>query len=221
MVQTHEQLNTAAYYIGRNVDLGPGVVIAAGAVLEAAPESQLKIEAGVCIGTGAVIQVYGGNLTIAAGANIGQEVLLVGAGQIGERACIGAESTVIHPCIEADAVIPAKSLIRDRGQVLTPPPSTASSNGQVETATDHKASTSGPPGNAETTQADTQPSPSSETKSDNHHHNNGHGQAETPDATDGTMTAANFVYGRDQVMQLVKTLFPHRDMLNNADDNTS
>ena len=220
MVQTHEQLNTAAYYIGRNVELGPDVVIAAGAVLEAAPDSQLKIAAGVCIGNGAVIQVYGGNLTIAAGANIGQEVLVVGAGQIGERACIGAESTVIHPRMEADAVIPAKSLIRDHDQVLHPSPSTASSNGQAETVADHHASTSGPPAAADTTQADTQPSPSSETKSDNHH-NNGHGQAETPDATDGTMTAANFVYGRDQVMQLVKTLFPHRDMLNDADDNTS
>lgn len=201
MVQTHEQLSAANYYIGNNVEVSPDVVIAAGAVLDAAPGSRLTIEAGVCIGSGVVIQVYGGDLTLAAGVSLGKEVLLVGTGRVGTRACIGAESTLINPQVEADAVVPARSLIGDNGQALPNPPPAEAQGGD-------RPVTSSQNGKA----PDAAPSPVEE-----------NGASESPDQAPeaGTLAATNMVYGREQVMQLVKTLFPHRDLLNGNNGNSS
>jgi carbon dioxide concentrating mechanism protein CcmN len=220
MVQTPpKQRNPATHYIGANVELGPDVVVATGAVLEAAPESRLRIEAGVCIGSGTVIQVYGGELTIAAGANVGPEVLLVGTGHVGERACIGAESTVLYPDIEADAVIPARSLIGDRGRSMTPPPATTEQNGHAASAHDTHNVTTGPFAPAADNGNTGQPDAESSSDANNTANGaNGTGQTSAAGTPEEELTAAKLVYGREQVMQLVKTLFPHRDLLNEADD---
>ena len=200
-MQIQEQRDTTDYYIGNNVDVGPDVVIASGAVLDAAPGSHLIIEAGVCIGSGVVIQVYGGDLTLASGVSLGKEVLLVGTGCIGVRACIGAESTLMNPQVEKDAVVPARSLIGGHGQRLPSPSTPRRDDHSPETEPQNGRSS--PPSTVDdgddsgaTAQA------------------NGTSPHQNPADDSHDLTASRMVYGREQVMQLVKTLFPHRDSLN-------
>lgn len=190
MVQTHGQLDTVNHFIGQNVDVSPDVVIAAGAVLYAAPGNRLIIESGVCIGSGAVIQVFGGDLTLSADVSLGKEVLVLGTGVIGARACVGAESTLINPQVPENGVIAARSLL---GQ-LSPLPST-----EAPTLTEDD-SLDGGRGDRASQQAIS---------------------GEHPEETSGnlngeesSLASTNIVYGRDQVMQLMKTLFPHRESLN-------
>jgi carbon dioxide concentrating mechanism protein CcmN len=220
MVQTHEQLGATGYYIGKNVEVSPNVVIAAGAVLDAAPGSRLMIEADVCIGSGVVIQVYGGDMTLGAGVNLGKEVLLVGCGAIAPRACIGAESTVMNPQIEADAVIPARSLIGDRGQPLPSPAPPADTNGAPAPPKPETASE----GTSQNGQSPEATPPAATDNNSSKAEENGTSEKPSAAAEESTLTAANMVYGREQVMQLVKTLFPHRGMLNgnqNGSDDSS
>lgn len=181
--QVHNQPDASTFYIGGHVEMGPNVVVASGAVLEAAPGSRLVLESGVCVGSGVIIQAYGGDLVISADVNLGKEVLLVGTGKIGDRACIGAESTLINPQMDADQVVPARSLLGDFAPV--------SQNGTIPSATSN--------GNAATNGGSADPSDYQES---------------------GSLASANVVYGRDQVMQLVKTLFPHRNQLNSNSDSS-
>lgn len=207
MVQTQEQQDVADYYLGNNVEVAPDVVIAPGAVLDAAPGSRLVIEAGACIGSGVVIQVYGGDLTLGSGVNVGKEVLLVGTGQIGARACIGAESTLMNPQVAADAVVSARSLIGDNGRL-----SQASSNSGRHPDVTSQNGQGFAPEPQTASEGDLEGKPDANKGESNH-------QGEAADT--GTLSAANMVYGREQVMQLVKTLFPHRDMLNGNGQNSS
>ena len=144
--------------------------------MQASPNSQVVVEAGVCIGTGVVIQAYGGKLTLSVGANVGQGTLLLGSGIIGPQACIGADSTLINPAIAANQVVPAHSLLGDTSRSLE---------------TD-------PEGIQEATADDATPETST-TPSDPAAH------------TDGAIATNGAVYGREQVLQLVQTLFPYRD----------
>ncbi|MGF1521005.1 MAG: hypothetical protein ACFBSF_01625 [Leptolyngbyaceae cyanobacterium] len=190
-----QDVSEAAYYVGANVEVSPGAVIAAGVVLQAALDSQLVIEAGVCIGTGVVVQAYGGKLTLAAGSSVGQGTLLLGSGIIGSQACVGAESTLINPAIAANQVVPAQSLLGDTSRSLIANPDTdqtaQSPNGKVSTFADAAS------------HAD------SETAPDTAADLNGHGSAIVTNST---------VYGREQVLKLVETLFPHRNAtMSNSD----
>lgn len=161
--------------------------MALGTVLEAAPDSQLVVEPGVCIGAGTVIQAFGGQLTLASGANVGRGSLVLGSGIIGAQACIGAESTLINPKIEANQVIPARSLLGDTSRCLSP----ASSNHSQNAPPNGKHPTN------DAIASESKPHPAA---SDH----DGNGSLPVPNTT---------VYGRDQVQQLVKTLFPHRDAI--------
>ncbi|MEL6380879.1 MAG: hypothetical protein AAFQ89_00090 [Cyanobacteria bacterium J06626_18] len=174
----------ATYYRGANVEVSPHAVVAAGVVLQATADSQVVVEAGVCIGMGVVIQAYGGKLMLSTGANIGQGTLLLGAGTIGPQACIGAESTLINPTIAANQVIPARSLLGDNSRSLKP---------------GAEAGAEGPSDNGK---ASSVSEAAPETAPDINADSNGNGGAIAPNST---------VYGRDQVLKLVHTLFPHRN----------
>lgn len=183
MLQHGDLSGSETYYIGANVKVSSDAVVARGAVLVAAPNGQLIVESGVCIGAGAIIQAYGGTLILAAGANVGQGVLLLGAGTIGAQACIGAESTLIDPKVEANQVVPSRSLCGDTSRSLNPaqPPAdeASSQNGKAPAIKETAAV-----GSTEPSAAD----------------NNG-----------ASLVPNTAVYGREQVMQLVYTLFPHRN----------
>ncbi len=109
-------------YVYGDVDIAPGVAMAEGVLLGAEPGCRLVISAGVCLGADVVIRVSRGTLVIEPGANLGSGVLVVGPGRIGHHACIGANSTVINPNVEADGVVAPKALLGDPSQLKTPPP---------------------------------------------------------------------------------------------------
>jgi carbon dioxide concentrating mechanism protein CcmN len=196
MVQAHEQLAIGDYYIGANVELAPDVAIAAGVVLEAAPGARLVIASGVCLGLGVIVQAAGGKLVLGAGVNLGSGVLIVGQGLVGPHACIGAESSLFNPQITAGAVLPARSL---HGMPGAGPDSSVASNGQV-TSSAH-------PSDEHDTGSDPSTAGAVEPEAI------ANGAAETP-PEEGGLAPNRTVYGREQVTQLMKTLFPHRDALN-------
>lgn len=208
MAQAHEQLAAIDYYIGANVEIAPDVAIAAGVVLEAAPNARLVIASGVCIGLGVIVQAAGGKLVLGAGVNLGSGVLIVGQGLVGPHACIGAESSLLNPQVAAGAVLPARSLhgVADSlgsDRVANNGHSVASANnGHGPPGADHDGSGNAP--------ADA--SASSETTAESAEAGQ-NGAAETqPD--EAGLAPNRVVYGREQVTQLMKTLFPHRDALN-------
>jgi carbon dioxide concentrating mechanism protein CcmN len=125
----------------------------------------------------------------------------------------------MNPQIGADAVVPARSLIGDNGQPLKSPTSTADTNGSQ-----------GPPDPGAEPESGSQNGkppeqvPSEAVNNNSKVEENGASEQTSDEAEASTLAAANMVYGRDQVMQLVKTLFPHRDMLNgnqNGSDDSS
>jgi carbon dioxide concentrating mechanism protein CcmN len=233
MPQDRTLTETAQVYVAGDVVVAPDVTIAPGAVLQANPGSRLVIEARVCIGAQVVIQAYGGELNLQAGVNVGPGGLLLGQGRIGENACIGAESTLIHPQVAAAAVVPAHSLWgdpRDRGQSS----STASEpHGQRPTAANsglkghvgmnghgHGAATVKTHGRQTSVNstADGTPGESSSTLE----------AASIPDAAGpldtngaGVLATHTVIYGREQVTQLIATLFPHRRPLTSSDETSS
>ena len=203
MVQVDEQPAIADYYLGANVEVAPDVVIAAGAVLEAAPGARLVIASGVCVGAGVIVQATGGKLVIGAGASLGVGVLIVGQGWVKAQVCVGAESTLFNPQIEASAVIPARSLLG----VPQAPPSDRPPADQN--------------GHAPSPDIDAPPPVATETVAESSQN----GQSPEPHEPPSSEAAiaespapGRVVYGRHQVNQLMKTLFPHRDALNHPDD---
>ena len=184
------------------VEIHPSVAIAPGAVLEAAPGSRICLAEGVCIGAGSVLQVYQGLLELAAGASLGKGVLVVGSGRIGVHACVGAEATVINPAIDDGAAIAAKSLVGDSSRQLAKPVA------PPQPAAEESAEASSSTANAEppvTASNGSVPPTAAETTAE--------AAAETANGN-GKLSQFSHVYGKDQVNQLISTLFPHRRPLN-------
>lgn len=116
------QLLNPDVYVSGDVTIDPSATLAPGVILQAAPESRLRIAAGVCVGRGVVIQAYQGILEIEAGVVLGSGVLILGAGTLGENACIGSETTIFESSIEPEQVVAARSVIGDRSSGLEPEP---------------------------------------------------------------------------------------------------
>lgn len=106
-------VSTSHYYISGDVTIQAGVAIAPGVLIQADPDSQIVIKTGACIGIGSILHAYSGTLEVGEGANIGAEVLLVGAVKIGANACVGAATTIYNGSVEWGQMIPPGSLIGD------------------------------------------------------------------------------------------------------------
>ncbi|MGP1375543.1 MAG: hypothetical protein ACTS3T_22140 [Almyronema sp.] len=176
-----------------DVEIHPSVAIAPGAVLAAAPGSRISLAEGVCIGAGSVLQVDQGTLELAMGASLGNGVLIVGSGRVGVHACIGAEATVLNPAIADGAAIAAKSLIGDGSRQM------AVTSVDVDPAT--ATAKVDQNGDAAPVEAASEAA---------------NAQSEASAETNGSGKLAQFsqVYGKEQVNQLLSTLFPHRRPLN-------
>ena len=98
-------------YVCGNVVIDQTAAIAAGVLIQADQGSQITIAAGVCIGMGAVLHAQNGLLEVAAGANLGAGVLVYGNSKIGEGACIGASSSIVHAVVGRGVIVPPCSLI--------------------------------------------------------------------------------------------------------------
>ncbi len=97
--------------ISGDVTVHPTANIASGVLLHADPGSQLVIGVGACIGAGCILHAHTGTLFIGDGVILGMGTLVFGATQVGERACIGADSSLIAVSIAPNTVLPPNSLI--------------------------------------------------------------------------------------------------------------
>lgn len=99
--------------ISGDVEVHPSASLAPGVILQAAPNYRIAIGADVCIGMGVIINACNGSIEIDNGAILGSGVLIVGAGKIGNNACIGTSSTIFQADISAMAVIEPGSIVGD------------------------------------------------------------------------------------------------------------
>ncbi|MBD1918401.1 MULTISPECIES: hypothetical protein [Cyanophyceae] len=202
-------------YIQGDVDLAPGVAIAPGVLLGAAPGCRLVISAGVCLGADVVVQARHGDLVIELGASLGSGVLVVGHGSIGQHTCIGANSTIINPKLGASQAIAPGSLLGDPTQTSSAQES--SSNGFTPSTSNYiygTTSTLGATGNpvnesgkAAVGAAQNGSIPNGIAQNGNTQNGVGHNIA----GQNGSS-----VYGKTQVNRLLATLFPQRQLLNGA-----
>lgn len=173
-------------YISGEVMVDPSAAIAPGVLLQADPNSQIIIGAGVCIGMGAVLHAHDGILEIQAGANLGAGVLVVGKGKIGANACIGSATTILNHSIESGQVVASGSLIGDTSRSAELPAA--------------ESTTASPPGEA-TVNAASQPEEQETAKNQ-------------PVPESSNNSGAQVVYGKDSLRQLMSALFPHSQSLN-------
>ncbi len=187
-----------------DVKVDPSAVIAPGVILRAVSHSQIIIRAGVCIGSGTVINACGGVIEIGCSASLGVGVLIVGAGQIGANTCIGAATTIFNTSVEEMRVVQAGSLLGD-------------SSRQVDLDSEEQNMD-----NSETKiveEVETTPNIKEE-----HHHSGGakeEDNSETPIEEESDLSEQNgqpetqpksqaYIYGQMQVQQILGTIFPHR-----------
>ncbi len=121
-------------YVEGNVSIDDSAVIAQGVILQAAPDSKIVIAAGVSIGMGSILHAQGGNLEVKANANLGAGVLVVGKGEIGENACIGSVTTIWNYSVEPWQVVPAASILGDKGRQIA-----GMSDSEVSPSTSHSS----------------------------------------------------------------------------------
>ena len=108
--------NDTHFILSGDVTLHPGTAIAPGVVLQADPGSRIIIEAGVCIGMGSVLHAYQGTVHLEQGVILGLQVLVVGAGRVGQNACLGSGVTIFACDVAAGSVVPAGTLLGQMGR---------------------------------------------------------------------------------------------------------
>jgi carbon dioxide concentrating mechanism protein CcmN len=121
-------------YVEGDVSIDPSAAIAPGVMLRAAPDGKIVIAAGVCIGMGSILHAHQGTLEVEAGATLGAGVLVVGKGKIGANACIGSASTIWNNSIEPWQIVPATSVVGDKGRQTADVPSTSTSSPSPNTS---------------------------------------------------------------------------------------
>lgn len=180
-------------YVSGEVTIHPTAVIAPGVLLQASPNSQIIIGAGVCIGMGTIIHAYEGTLEVEAGVNLGAGVLVVGRGKIGANACIGSVTTIWNHSIEQKQVVAPGSLIGDESRQV---PAT-----EVGTVNEIAGTTASVEPGSDSAQTSSEANGESESTSDNN---------SVPRVTEGTGTK---VYGQAHLNRVLSTMLPHRQSL--------
>jgi carbon dioxide concentrating mechanism protein CcmN len=180
-LQLNRDLKT---YVSGDVEIDPSAAIAPGVILQAEPESRIKIAAGACIGMGAILHARGGAIEIETGAVIGAGVLAIGSVKIGANACIGSMTTIIDRAIAAQQVVSPGSLVGEMGRPISDI-STASNKSEV-----------------------TPPTPQSE---DLTQESNKSTLAETTSIS--IQKTKTQVYGQAHLNRMLESLFPHRNAI--------
>ncbi|MBR8826492.1 MAG: hypothetical protein DSM107014_01065 [Gomphosphaeria aponina SAG 52.96 = DSM 107014] len=111
--QIRERVSNSEIYTVGDVTIHSEAIIAPGVILQAAPGSKIVIRSGACIGMGVILKAYQGTLTIESGVILGAGVLVVGFGTIGKNACVGTASTIFNASVDSMAVLSPGSLIGD------------------------------------------------------------------------------------------------------------
>ncbi|CDN16168.1 Carboxysome protein CcmN [Richelia intracellularis] len=227
-------------YISGEVIVHPSAAIASGVILQAGSNGKIVIGSGVCIGMGAILQVEDGTLEIEAGANLGAGFLMVGAGKIGENACIGSATTVFNCSVERGQIVVPGSVVGDKSRAIAQSMTTPSSN-TTDTELSLETILEEPLDMDATieTKDTTEPVVAEQSEMSNSQVEQSTGQdnpesivAEKPetsdsqeDDSDSSPPPENFgahIYGQGSIQQLLITLFPHRQSLNQpTSDNNS
>jgi carbon dioxide concentrating mechanism protein CcmN len=114
-----QPISRSEFYVNGDVTIHESAIVAPGVILRAAPNSQIIIGAGACLGMGTILTAYQGVIVIGAGAILGTGVLIVGQGEIGENACVGSTTTIFNASVEAMTIVPSGSLIGDTSRQIT------------------------------------------------------------------------------------------------------
>jgi carbon dioxide concentrating mechanism protein CcmN len=193
-----QPLNELCFYISGNVIIHPDACIAADVFLQADPNSQLVIGARVVIGPRSILHVSSGSLTIGSDVTVGSQVLMAGAGTIGDGACIGSFSTLIGPINIIDqAVIPPRSLIGDNSRRVDLEDESSDKPFHRTETTTHSTSVK-----HSVTSTSSDSAPQSETDSASH------------------TIKKTVVYGRTSVEKLINVMFPSKNMTMSNPGNT-
>lgn len=126
----------SGYYHSGDVTIAGDVVIAAGVILRADPGCCIRLEAGVCVGLGAILHAHQGNIIVQGGAILGAGVLVMGWADIGQRACVGSAVTLFKVTIAPGEVVAPGSLLGDRGRMPDSPFDTAEIKTEIKTEND-------------------------------------------------------------------------------------
>ncbi|BAZ04660.1 transferase [Calothrix sp. NIES-3974] len=235
-------------YISGEVIVDESAVLAPGVIIRAGANGKITIGAGVCVGMGTILQVENGIIQISPGANLGAGVLMIGAGTIGENACIGAATTLYNASVEPAQIIPPGSMLGDIGRPYSLTSSADDSvqanpqkangkyqlpdvweEGNAESATSGSSQHTQPeqtstPGTSPSVRQDVDDkTPSSQPSPDLESENADPApNLSTYTATGFSETFGTQIYGQTSVQRLLTTLFPHRQPLNKpVSDNES
>lgn len=190
------------FYIQGNVKIDSSVAIASGVIIQAAPESKVTIAAGACIGMGTIISASQGNIEIGAGVILGAGVLIVGRVKIGANCCIGAATTLYNASIDPMQFVPAGSVIGDvsrKGERL-PELREISQEQEVETTASHVEEKTDNFSVSEVDSSQEIPKKNPESQKE-----------KTSKPLENRRSP---IYGQLHVNQMLLTLFPHRQALN-------
>lgn len=186
-----QPISNSHFYVSGNVTIHPSAAIAPGVLLQADPESQIIIAAGVCVGMGAILHAHAGILEVESGANIGTGVLIVGKAKIGTNACIGSMTTILNSDLRWGEVVPPGSLIGDASRQSETQKPEATTTLVFESSSSPQVS---------------EPVATSVTTPDESSLNQ-----QAPESLEATGTQ---VYGQASLNRLLSTLLPHRQSLN-------
>ena len=186
-----QPISNSHFYVSGNVTIDPSAAIAPGVLLQADPESQIIIAAGVCVGMGAILHAHAGIIEVESGANIGTGVLIVGKGKIGTNACIGSMTTILNSDLRWGEVVPPGSLIGDASRQSETQKPEATTTLVFESSSSPQVS---------------EPVATSVTTPDESSLNQ-----QAPESLEATGTQ---VYGQASLNRLLSTLLPHRQSLN-------
>lgn len=192
----------ADVYVQGDVSIDPSAAIATGVILRAEPDSQIIIAAGVCIGAGSILHAYQGTLEVEACANLGAGVLIVGKGKIGANASIGALTTICNASLAPAQVVPAASLLGDRGRQVADlsPATTDTPSAEPIEATSASASITDE--ESINGQSPISPGVASDNLTDED-------SSTEPTTKSPNSEAGTSVYGQGSLDRILKTLFPY------------
>jgi carbon dioxide concentrating mechanism protein CcmN len=189
------------FCVNGDVTIREGAAIAPGVLLQADLNCRIIVGAGVCLGIGTVIHATSGTIEVRQGANLGAGVLVVGSGVIGDRACIGAMTTLFNQSVEPNAMIaPGTMLVSESPTLEEPiaePASDASPQAEPEAVTEEISDPNLPQSGPAADESD---------ESD---------EIDSPIVSDSSARAAS-VYGQAYVNQMLGRLFPHQQDLNGS-----
>lgn len=228
------------YSVSGDVTIHEGAAIAPGVLLLADPNSRIVIHAHACIGSGTILHAHDGTLEIGEASVLGVGVLLVGALQIGDRACIGSATTIFNCSIKKGASVASGSLLgvdstfeaNHNGKSsyselpnqavddevfapgFCPPPPSVEPSAVDQPESETPAVEPSKPETPATPEPSSESSPSPEPSPED----SDEIESPPPQSAPSDLSRNGAVYGQMYVNQLLVKLFPHQQPLNNSSE---